>query len=397
MRRGTATNPRYVCDANGNRTKDLNQKITNITYNLLNLPQSITADDGVATETKYFTYAADGTKLQSSNGEHSMTYCGNFIYLTDHLGNNRVVANAGGTVVQTNHYYPYGMTFAEGSSPNLQPYKFGGKEKENWKNIGSFDFGARIYHPGLGEFGQGDPMMEKYYSVSPYGYCGGNPVNNVDLHGDTITTVINSTITNADGTSSIQSSRYYYGQDAQGKYGFIGTNGQMYSGDNAYVKTLTEALKTLQIGTTGKTLVGDLINSTKTVQIAQGTNNADPRGAYVHWNPNLIKGGMNTSGNEIRPAYIGLGHELGHIQDTWKGTIDASPWVTLENEKVIPNSEKYATHVENMLRSEHGIPLRTHYGITVNDGIRSGLNSTRIITQKGYSIFFKKNGKPYKY
>jgi RHS repeat-associated protein len=131
-----------------------------------------------------------------------MTYCGNFIYedsslkrilvdggyiengtyyfyLTDHLGNNRVVANAGGTVVQTNHYYPYGMTFTEGSSPNLQPYKFGGKEKENWKDIGSFDFGARIYHPALGEFGQGNPLAEKYYSVSPYVYCKGNPINRV--------------------------------------------------------------------------------------------------------------------------------------------------------------------------------------------------------------------------
>jgi hypothetical protein len=34
-----------------------------------------------------------------------------YYYLTDHLGNNRIVANASGTVVQKNHYYPFGMPF----------------------------------------------------------------------------------------------------------------------------------------------------------------------------------------------------------------------------------------------------------------------------------------------
>ena len=32
-----------------------------------------------------------------------------------------------------------------------------------------------------------DPLCEKYYHLSPYSYCGGNPVNRIDLHGDSIT------------------------------------------------------------------------------------------------------------------------------------------------------------------------------------------------------------------
>lgn len=31
-----------------------------------------------------------------------------------------------------------------------------------------------------------DPMAEKYYSISPYAYCGGNPVNRIDVNGDSI-------------------------------------------------------------------------------------------------------------------------------------------------------------------------------------------------------------------
>lgn len=54
-------------------------------------------------------------------------------YLTDHLGNNRVVATGTGTIVQKNHYYPFGMTFGEveNAEQGLQPYKYGGKKLDH--------------------------------------------------------------------------------------------------------------------------------------------------------------------------------------------------------------------------------------------------------------------------
>jgi hypothetical protein len=79
-------------------------------------------------------------------------------------------------------------------------------------------------------------------------------------------------------------------------------------------------------------------------------------------------------------AYAEQEHEMAHIQDTWNGTIDNSTWVTVGGTS-IPNAEKYATHVENQLRAENGIPLRTHYGIDASTGTRVGLESTRIIIQ----------------
>jgi hypothetical protein len=48
-------------------------------------------------------------------------------------------------------------------------------------------YGARHYDPCIMRFTTMDPMCEKYYHLSPYAYCGNNPVNAVDLNGDTIT------------------------------------------------------------------------------------------------------------------------------------------------------------------------------------------------------------------
>jgi len=47
----------------------------------------------------------------------------------------------------------------------------------------TYDYGARGYYATTGRFSTPDPMAEKYYSISPYVYCGGNPVNRIDPNG----------------------------------------------------------------------------------------------------------------------------------------------------------------------------------------------------------------------
>ena len=44
-------------------------------------------------------------------------------YLTDHLGNNRVVVNSNDSIEQVNHYYPYGVLMAESTGGDTQRYK----------------------------------------------------------------------------------------------------------------------------------------------------------------------------------------------------------------------------------------------------------------------------------
>ena len=198
----------YSYDANGNLTKDLNKGISGITYNFLNLPNAVTFSDG---STITYTYGADGTKLRTVHKIGSTTtttdYCGNVVYengvqklllteegyitlsdskyhyyLKDHQGNNRVVISQSGTVEETSHYYPFGGVFA--SAGNVQPYKYNGKELDTKKGLNWYDYGARHYDAVLGRFITVDALYDKHFKVSPYVYCGNEPVGRIDPDGN---------------------------------------------------------------------------------------------------------------------------------------------------------------------------------------------------------------------
>ena len=105
-------------------------------------------------------------------------------YLKDHQGNNRVVVDEEGTVEEVNHYYPFGGVFS--STGDAQPYKYNGKELDRKGGLDWYDYGARMYDAALGRFMKTDRFSEKYVSLSPYQYGANNPVNNIDVNGDSI-------------------------------------------------------------------------------------------------------------------------------------------------------------------------------------------------------------------
>jgi len=208
---GSHESVEYAYDSNGNMVKDLNKGISMIEYNSLNLPRRVSFT-GLNNPVNEYVYSADGKKLSvihKSSTEKRTDYVGNLIYengslkrilvdggyiengiyhfyLQDHLGNNRVVAKSDGTVVQTTHYYPYGMSFAEGTFADKQPYKYNGKELDTENGLNLYDYGARQLQAALGRFTTIDRFSEKYYSLSPYQYCANNPINNLDINGDSI-------------------------------------------------------------------------------------------------------------------------------------------------------------------------------------------------------------------
>ena len=101
---------------------------------------------------------------------------------TDHLGNVRAVLTAAGVIEQENEFYPYGESIDTGTQfTSDNPYKWGSKEWD--ADQGAYDFGARMYSPTDACWSTMDPLCEKYYHISPYAYCAGNPVNLVDPDG----------------------------------------------------------------------------------------------------------------------------------------------------------------------------------------------------------------------
>jgi hypothetical protein len=55
--------------------------------------------------------------------------------------------------------------------------------------LDEYDSEARWYYPAIMRTTTIDPLAEKYYSISPYAWCGGNPVKYCDLRGDSLTLV----------------------------------------------------------------------------------------------------------------------------------------------------------------------------------------------------------------
>ena len=141
-------------------------------------------------------------------------------YLRDHLGSVRAVIDGDtGTVIEASDYYPFGKriqvtapvsepvggsqyasepavapvapatSVASTSSPNR--WLFSGKESQSflYANIPLLDFGARMYNPTIARWTTADPLSEKYYGISPYVYCLGNPISIIDPNGMDIWTM----------------------------------------------------------------------------------------------------------------------------------------------------------------------------------------------------------------
>ena len=104
----------------------------------------------------------------------------------------------------------------------------------------------------------------------------------------------------------------------------------------------------------------------KNIIIQYGYNGTE--GNVVSWNNAIEIGGINENGNITRPTYIALGHELAHAVDQLYKKTEYGIWTKGPNSEDIPNTEKYATYIENEIRAEAKLPLRTHYAIIGNKG-----------------------------
>ncbi len=286
-------------------------------------------------------------------------------YIKDHLGNVRETYSARqGSFYpftgQRMQYYATGLPRSDSEDSGFQPYKYNGKEWIEAHGLDEYDSQARTYYPAAPVTPTPDPLCEKYYGISPYTWCGGNPVKFIDPDGMWIT---------------------IYDSETQKEYRY--NNGKLYTQNEkkewnieytaktgTFLSGITESLNKISLsGETGEKLIGYFANDKNNVTImsrVDGEEGCKHWGGFITADPKFREYSIPTfdeGGIGKNPFWISLGHDLGHRQQQIEDPEEyKKEWVKLKDGKRISNSEKYAMHIENRLSIESGSNvIRTHY------------------------------------
>jgi len=93
--------------------------------------------------------------------------------------------------------------------------------------------------------------------------------------------------------------------------------------------------------------------------MAAATTPGEGAGAGIYFDPNDTSGPRDSSGSTTRPAFVGLGHELGHAKLADEGRYNAD--YGSAEEDTTPPAETDVLPIENSIRSEHNLPPRDSY------------------------------------
>ena len=291
--------------------------------------------------------------------------------VTDHQGNIRAVTDGSGTVLRTNHYDPYGeevlpvltsastLPTSTAGTDAASRYMYGAKEWDN--SVSLYDFSARWYNPASAvSFTTMDPLCEKYYGISPYAYCAGNPVNLVDPNGAII--LIYDNLSNSNIKYS-NGSLFY-------------SDGREYDGNNSFVYLIRSTLNTLKSLNDDYVsgVISELETSIRThtfVFDSKYVESVTPKGEYGH---SLADDGtpvdtwilLSLNRTEVDGVKYtietAVAHEISHSFDYDKGRLKGEdPW---KGEGISP-SEINAVNFENRVRARLGLPLRRNYHIAI--------------------------------
>jgi RHS repeat-associated protein len=97
-------------------------------------------------------------------------------------------------ILEENQYYPFGLKHENYASERFEHVKktngelfvIQPTERKEWQDeleLNLYDYGARNYDAAIGMWMNVDPLAEKYYSFSGYGYCLNNPMIYIDPTG----------------------------------------------------------------------------------------------------------------------------------------------------------------------------------------------------------------------
>ena len=306
-----------------------------------------------------------------------------YYHLKDHLGSNRVTkvgVGEGGSVLQRMNYYPFGGMMASSTGGAVQPYRYSGKEITRFNALNWYNYGARWNDPTTLRWNGVDELAEKYTPVSPYTFCLSNPIIYFDPDGNKVI------------LSGSQEERAMMLYNLQ-----MLTNDElkMRKDGTVYIKSYGTMNNSWELPC-GTDLISSLIGNERTTTIHvdhENRNNAhdiNPENATngvgsdvsVTFNPirlqvSTINPKTGRLQGEMRPAYIGLAHELIHSIRSMKGVAeDPKKKVSYSYVKhdgtlvTVPESleelktvgiKKGSKYTENKIRKEHKFNLRGKY------------------------------------
>ena len=294
-------------------------------------------------------------------------------------------------ITSSSDYYPFGAPI-QGRSFSSTEYRFGFNGKVNDGEVNgegnSIDFGARIYDTRLGRWLSVDPLYIYYCYSSPYTGNGNNPIICKDVDGRRIQIII------SEGVNV----EYYNGQlykvASSGK-----RSNALYNGTNENAKLIMNTLNELKTSKTGLELVNYVQNSNAIQEInTHSGSNPTTNATEGRDNPLMkfnidaeVDKAFTTAGVEFQPLHIKLGHELAHFYGKFKdenGPKQYELWVDF-GENSPRKTEIFATHYENMLRSEFGLNLRSCYVTEMFEGSGAYFNEdTRLLNDDNSTSYY---------
>ena len=260
----------------------------------------------------------------------------------------------------TYDYSPFGASLDERTVEG-DFYRLGyqGSEKDDEsKGVGnSYTTFFRQLDPRVGRWFSIDPKMSIW--ESPYVSMGNNPLLFNDKLGDTIK------IYGGKGYVSPPHRTLYYVNGV-----VTDMNGQEYikGGDfsNADNDKLIEDLEKIRTGGMEGARLIDFFSKNNVSVSPKGSGaeflvNSNSINYPENYTPSIVIFTNDVASSpEVRNyrTFTDLAHEMYHAQRFIQGIHDYSPW----NGTNAARDEIWATHGENKIRNENGLPLRTHYG-----------------------------------
>ncbi len=215
---GSNTNDDFEYDANGNMILDRNKGITAITYNHLNLPETVSISNAQGTGNISYIYDATGAKQKKIVTEGSSLtnteYAGGYVYkndaleffnhpegivekeadgykyvyqFKDHLDNIRLSykdVNKDGMISQSeiieeSNYYPFGLEHKGYNNIIVgreHHYKYNGVEHEKSLGLNLYEMDWRQYDSSIGRFTSIDPYSTNFSDLTTYHYSYNSPI-----------------------------------------------------------------------------------------------------------------------------------------------------------------------------------------------------------------------------